>query len=390
MSEGPMSDAPGGSAPRLATPLTLRSVTLGNPVVISPMCQYSAVDGMAGEWHRVHLGRFAMGGAGLVIVEATAVTEQGRITPGDLGLWDDRQVAPLRGIAAMLKDLGAVPGIQLGHAGRKASTQRPWQGHGPLGAEDAARGEPPWPVVAPSPLPVADGWQTPHQLDRDGLAGIVEAWRTAALRALDAGFEVVELHCAHGYLLHQFLSPLSNTRNDGYGGDFAGRCRFPLEVARAVRAVWPDDKPMFVRISATDWIEGGWTLEDSVVFARDLKALGVDVIDCSSGGMVGVSATAAAVPRHPGFQVPFAETIRREAGIATMAVGLILDGPQAEAILRDGRADLVAIGREALADPNWPLRARQQLTGDGNFDGWPEQAGWWLGRRARTLDRKAG
>jgi 2,4-dienoyl-CoA reductase-like NADH-dependent reductase (Old Yellow Enzyme family) len=294
----------------------------------------------------------------------------------------------LRGIAAMLRDLGAVPGIQLGHAGRKASTQRPWQGHGPLGAEDSARGEPPWPVVAPSPLPVAEGWQTPHQLDRDGLAAIVEAWRTATLRALDAGFEVVELHCAHGYLLHQFLSPLSNTRNDGYGGDFAGRCRFPLEVARAVRGAWPDDKPMFVRLSATDWIEGGWTLEDSVVFARDLKALGVDVIDCSSGGMVGVSATAAAVPRHPGFQVPFAETIRREAGIATMAVGLILDGPQAEAILRDGRADLVAIGREALVDPNWPLRARQQLTGDGDFDGWPEQAGWWLGRRARTLDRK--
>ncbi|MGF7177660.1 NADH:flavin oxidoreductase/NADH oxidase [Azospirillum doebereinerae] len=374
--------------PRLATPLALRSVTLRNPVVISPMCQYSAVDGMAGEWHRVHLGRFAMGGAGLVIVEATAVTEQGRITPGDLGLWDDRHVGPLRGIAAMLRELGAVPGIQLGHAGRKASTQRPWQGHGPLGAEDAARGEPPWPVVSASPLPVADGWPTPHQLDRDGLAAIVEAWRTATLRALDAGFEVVELHCAHGYLLHQFLSPLSNTRSDGYGGDVAGRCRFPLEVARAVRGAWPDDKPMFVRISATDWIEGGWTLEDSVVFARDLKALGVDVIDCSSGGMVGVSATAAAVPRHPGFQVPFAETIRREAGIATMAVGLILDGPQAEAILRDGRADLVAIGREALVDPNWPLRARQQLTGDGDFDGWPEQAGWWLGRRARTLDRK--
>nr|WP_274389922.1 NADH:flavin oxidoreductase/NADH oxidase [Azospirillum doebereinerae] len=383
-----MSGVPGAPVPRLATPLALRSVTLRNPVVISPMCQYSAVDGMAGEWHRVHLGRFAMGGAGLVIVEATAVTEQGRITPGDLGLWDDRHVGPLRGIAAMLRELGAVPGIQLGHAGRKASTQRPWQGHGPLGAEDAARGEPPWPVVSASPLPVADGWPTPHQLDRDGLAAIVEAWRTATLRALDAGFEVVELHCAHGYLLHQFLSPLSNTRSDGYGGDVAGRCRFPLEVARAVRGAWPDDKPMFVRISATDWIEGGWTLEDSVVFARDLKALGVDVIDCSSGGMVGVSATAAAVPRHPGFQVPFAETIRREAGIATMAVGLILDGPQAEAILRDGRADLVAIGREALADPNWPLRARQQLTGDGDFDGWPEQAGWWLGRRARTLDRK--
>ncbi|RUQ66383.1 NADH:flavin oxidoreductase/NADH oxidase [Azospirillum doebereinerae] len=383
-----MSGVPGAPVPRLATPLALRSVTLRNPVVISPMCQYSAVDGMAGEWHRVHLGRFAMGGAGLVIVEATAVTEQGRITPGDLGLWDDRHVGPLRGIAAMLRELGAVPGIQLGHAGRKASTQRPWQGHGPLGAEDAARGEPPWPVVSASPLPVADGWPTPHQLDRDGLAAIVEAWRTATLRALDAGFEVVELHCAHGYLLHQFLSPLSNTRSDGYGGDVAGRCRFPLEVARAVRGAWPDDKPMFVRISATDWIEGGWTLEDSVVFARDLKALGVDVIDCSSGGMVGVSATAAAVPRHPGFQVPFAETIRREAGIATMAVGLILDGPQAEAILRDGRADLVAIGREALVDPNWPLRARQQLTGDGDFDGWPEQAGWWLGRRARTLDRK--
>lgn len=385
--ESPSTGETPAALPRLCRPVALRGTTLRNPIVISPMCQYSAVDGEAGDWHRVHLGRFAMGGAGMVMVEATAVTEQGRITPGDLGLWDDRQVPGLRGIAGTLKGLGAVPGIQLGHAGRKAATQRPWQGHGPLAAADAARGEPPWPVIAPSPLPVADGWPMPAELDRAGLAALVEAWRTAAARALEAGFEAVELHCAHGYLLHQFLSPLSNRRTDGYGGDPAGRCRFPLEVAAAVRAVWPVDRPMFVRISATDWIEGGWTIEDSVAFSRDLRDLGIDVIDCSSGGMTGVSATAAAVPRHPGFQVPFAGRIRREAGIATMAVGLILDGRQAEAILRDGEADLVAVGREALADPNWPLHARQQLC-DGRFNGWPEQSGWWLARRARTLDRE--
>ncbi|MDW7557644.1 MULTISPECIES: NADH:flavin oxidoreductase/NADH oxidase [Azospirillum] len=385
--ESPSTGETPAALPRLCRPVALRGTTLRNPIVISPMCQYSAVNGEAGDWHRVHLGRFAMGGAGMVMVEATAVTEQGRITPGDLGLWDDRQIPGLRGIAGTLKGLGAVPGIQLGHAGRKAATQRPWQGHGPLTATDAARGEPPWPVIAPSPLPVADGWPVPAELDRAGIAALVEAWRTAAARALEAGFEAVELHCAHGYLLHQFLSPLSNRRTDGYGGDPAGRCRFPLEVAAAVRAVWPVERPMFVRISATDWIEGGWTIEDSVAFSRDLRDLGIDVIDCSSGGMTGVSATAAAVPRHPGFQVPFAGRIRREAGIATMAVGLILDGRQAEAILRDGEADLVAIGREALDDPNWPLHARQQLC-DGSFDGWPEQSGWWLARRARTLDHK--
>ncbi|WP_035684283.1 NADH:flavin oxidoreductase/NADH oxidase, partial [Azospirillum brasilense] len=297
--ESPSTGETPAALPRLCRPVALRGTTLRNPIVISPMCQYSAVNGEAGDWHRVHLGRFAMGGAGMVMVEATAVTEQGRITPGDLGLWDDRQIPGLRGIAGTLKGLGAVPGIQLGHAGRKAATQRPWQ-HGPLTATDAARGEPPWPVIAPSPLPVADGWPVPAELDRAGIAALVEAWRTAAARALEAGFEAVELHCAHGYLLHQFLSPLSNRRTDGYGGDPAGRCRFPLEVAAAVRAVWPVERPMFVRISATDWIEGGWTIEDSVAFSRDLRDLGIDVIDCSSGGMTGVSATAAAVPRHPG------------------------------------------------------------------------------------------
>ncbi len=376
-----MSDA----LPRLMTAVDLRSVRLRNPIVISPMCQYSAVDGMVGDWHRVHLGRFALGGAGLIIVEATAVTEQGRITPGDLGLWEDRHIPGLRGIANLVADLGAVPGIQLGHAGRKASTQRPWQGHGPLDAADIARGEPPWPVVAPSPSAQADGWPVPRELDLVDLAGLTGAWRRAARRALDAGFEVIELHCAHGYLLHQFLSPLSNQRRDGYGGDRAGRCRFPLEVVEAVRAVWPADKPMFVRISATDWIAGGWTLEDSVAFARDLRERGVDVVDCSSGGMTGASTTALPIPRDPGFQVPFAATVRREAGVATMAVGLILDGVQAETILRDGQADLVAIGREALADPNWPLRAQQQLVGAADFTSWPVQAGWWLTRRARTL-----
>ncbi|QCO12413.1 NADH:flavin oxidoreductase/NADH oxidase (plasmid) [Azospirillum brasilense] len=300
-------------------------------------------------------------------------------------LWDDRQIPGLRGIAGTLKGLGAVPGIQLGHAGRKAATQRPWQGHGPLTATDAARGnalagDRSEPAARRRWLASAGGaGPRRYRRPRRGLAD-------RAARALEAGFEAVELHCAHGYLLHQFLSPLSNRRTDGYGGDPAGRCRFPLEVAAAVRAVWPVERPMFVRISATDWIEGGWTIEDSVAFSRDLRDLGIDVIDCSSGGMTGVSATAAAVPRHPGFQVPFAGRIRREAGIATMAVGLILDGRQAEAILRDGEADLVAIG--GSAGRSQLAAARRQQLCDGSFDGWPEQSGWWLARRARTLDHK--
>ena len=258
--------------PLLFRPLSLRGVPLRNRIVISPMCQYSAVDGLASDWHLVHLGRFALGGAGTVFVEATAVHPRGRITHGDLGLWSDSQIPPLRRIARFLAEHGAVPAIQLAHAGRKASMQRPWHGNGPIDDTDTARGEDAWPVVAPSALPMDEGWLVPHELSPAEMAELREAWRQAAVRALESGFEIVELHAAHGYLLHEFLSPLSNRRGDAYGGDHAGRMRFPLEVAETLRAVWPQDRPVFVRVSAVDGIEGGWTLEDTVAFARELKA----------------------------------------------------------------------------------------------------------------------
>ena len=371
--------------PLLFRPLSLRGVPLRNRIVISPMCQYSAVDGLASDWHLVHLGRFALGGAGTVFVEATAVHRDGRITNGDLGLWSDAQVPPLRRIARFLAEQGAVPAIQLAHAGRKASMQRPWHGNGPIDDMDRARGEDAWPVVAPSALPMDEGWLVPHELSPAEMAALREAWRQAAVRALESGFEIVELHAAHGYLLHEFLSPLSNRRGDAYGGDRAGRMRFPLEVAETLRAVWPQDRPVFVRVSAVDGIEGGWTLEDTVAFARELKARGVDLVDCSSGGLAG-SATAARVPRGPGFQVPFAERIRREAEVMTMAVGLIIEPQQAEDILKKGQADLVAIGREALFDPNWPAHAELALGASRDpFASWPVQHGWWLERRERAL-----
>ncbi|MFC3229339.1 NADH:flavin oxidoreductase/NADH oxidase [Marinibaculum pumilum] len=373
---------PSPARPVLLAPLSLRGLTLRNRLAISPMCQYMARDGVANDWHFAHLAKFALGGAGTVFVEATAVAEEGRITHGDVGLWDSSQVAPLRRIAAFLRAHGAAPAIQLGHAGRKAGTQRPWHGNGPLGDLDRARGEAPWPVVGPSPLAAAAGWPVPRALDRDDMARLREAWRSAALRALDAGFDVVELHCAHGYLLHQFLSPLSNRRGDAYGGDLAGRMRFPLEVAQAVRDAWPAERPMFVRISARDWEEDGWSLDDSVVFARALAARGIDLVDCSAGGLGG-SATAARVPRWPGFQVPFAARVRRDAGIPTMAVGLITEPRQAEAVLAEGQADLVAIGREAMVDPNWLLRAERDLDPEAGFAAWPQPYGWWLDRRER-------
>lgn len=375
---------PSKTRPLLFTPVRLRGVELHNRLVISPMCQYCASDGLADDFHLVHLGKMAMGGAGLVFTEAIAVHEHGRISHGDLGLWHDGQTAPLRRVTDFLRRFGAVPAIQLAHAGRKASMQRPWNGNGPLDERDFAAGDTPWPVVAPSALPVGDGWLVPHALSISELGTLKEAWRSAALRALDAGFEVAEVHAAHGYLLHEFLSPLSNRRSDAYGGSLENRMRFPLEVVETVRAAWPADKPLFVRISAVDGIDGGWTLDDSVLLARALAERGVDVVDCSSGGLAG-SATAARIPRGPGFQVPFAEAIRREARVATMAVGLILDAEQAEGVLRAGAADLVAIGREALFDPNWPLHAEQALCGDERFLSWPRQYGWWLARRAAGL-----
>jgi 2,4-dienoyl-CoA reductase-like NADH-dependent reductase (Old Yellow Enzyme family) len=372
--------------PMLFTPIKLRDLTLKNRIVVSPMCQYSAKDGFVTDWHFVHLGKFAQGGAGAVFVEASAVEPHGRITYGDVGIWSDAHTAPLKRIASFIKSQGAAPAMQLAHAGRKASMQRPWHGNGPLDASDLKRGETPWPIVAPSAIPMDEGWLTPSALSTDDLAKLREAWRLAVLRSLDAGFEILEIHSAHGYLLHEFLSPLTNKRNDAYGGDRSGRMRFPLEVAETVRSVWPQEKPLFLRISSVDGLDGGWSLDDSVAYARELAARGVDVIDCSSGGLIG-SATAAKIPRGLGFQVPFAERIRKEAGIKTMTVGLIVEPRQAEAVLQGGQADLIAIGREALFNPNWPLHAQYALAGSAGdvFADWPQQYGWWLTRREPGL-----
>ncbi|ODT21875.1 MAG: NADH:flavin oxidoreductase / NADH oxidase, partial [Hyphomicrobium sp. SCN 65-11] len=302
------------TTPRLFTPLAIRDVTFKNRIVIAPMATYSAVDGIAQDWHLAHLGRFALGGAGCVMVEATAVTDQGRITNGDLGIWSAEHAKPLKRIAAFMKQQGTIPAIQLAHAGRKGSMQRPWHGNGALTAEDLARGDKTWPIVSAVAEPMAPGYIVPQALSVADIGQLVQDWAAAAGRAVDAGFEMIEIHNAHGYLAHQFLSPLSNKRNDAYGGDFAGRTRFPLEIAEAVRKAIPKGMPLFLRVSAVDGIDGGWTMDDTVAYAKALKARGVDVIDCSSGGLVG-SATAARVKRSWGFQVPYAERVRREAGI---------------------------------------------------------------------------
>jgi 2,4-dienoyl-CoA reductase-like NADH-dependent reductase (Old Yellow Enzyme family) len=368
---------------RLFEPLTIRSITLPNRLMVSPMCMYSANDGMANEFHFVHLGQFALGGFGLVMVEATAVEPQGRITYGDLGLWSDEHVEPLARIASFLKKHGSIPAIQLAHAGRKASMQRPWEGDGPLGDTQFAQGESPWPVVGPSSIAFNDGWLLPHELSVADLNELKAKYVSAVHRAVKAGFELIEMHAAHGYLLSTFLSPLSNKRDDSYGGSREARFRFPLEIARAMREAWPSHLPMFVRVSAVDYIEGGVTIEDTVEFAKLLKEIDIDVVDCSSGG---VSPTGIP-PKAYGFQVPFAEQIRREVDIATAAVGLITKPEQAEEILAAGQADLIAIGREALVEPHWPLRARSVLNENGSnrFEKWPVQYQVWLSKRERVI-----
>jgi 2,4-dienoyl-CoA reductase-like NADH-dependent reductase (Old Yellow Enzyme family) len=375
----------------LFQPIKLRDVTAKNRILISPMCQYSAIDGVPNDWHLVHLGKFAQGGAGIVMTEAIAVAPEGRITHGDIGLWHDGQIASLKRIAGFLGDNGAVPAIQLGHAGRKASMQRPWFGNAALNADDRARGDLPWRVVAPSAIPMDEGWLMPHELDLAELKSLREQWRLATLRAVEAGFELLEVHCAHGYLLHEFLSPLSNRRTDAYGADRQGRMRYPLEIIETVRAAWPADKPLAVRISTVDGVEGGLELADQVAFAVEAKARGVDLIDCSSGGLLG-SATAARIPRGYGFQVPYADQVRKQAGIATIAVGLITHPQQAEDILAQGHADVVAIGRQVLFDPNWPLHAQLALGAHGGevFESWPKQYGWWLERREPGLRKLDG
>jgi len=371
--------------------ISIRQIKARNRIVVSPMCQYSALDGAVTDWHLVHLGKFAQGGAGIVFVEATAVEKRGRITHGDTGIWDDAHIAGLQKISSFLKNQGAVPAIQLAHAGRKASMARPWYGNGPLTQADAERGDAAWGTVAASETPIGEGWIAPRAFKGGDFEILLNAYRQAVRRAHAAGFDILEIHAAHGYLLHTFLSPLSNTRTDQYGGARENRMRFPLEVARAVREAWPAARPLFARVSSVDDVEGGWSLDDTIAFARELKALGVDVVDCSSGGILG-SATAATktlVPRVPGFQIPFAERIRKEAGIKTMAVGLILTAEQAEQALQAGGADLIAVGREALYDPNWPAHAAQALGADPQMEGWPVQYGWWLTRREGLL-RKLG
>lgn len=375
------------SEPRLFAPLTLKSVTLPNRVVISPMCQYSAQDGVANDWHFAHLAKFALGGAGAVILEATAVTPEGRITRGDLGLWDDAQIEPLRRITKYLSEHGAVPAIQIGHAGRKASAQRPWHGNSSLTCSGTVYGDAPWPTVSASPLPVSEGWPIPSELTELQLENLCTAFADATRRARSAGIQMLELHAAHGYLLHQFLSPISNARDDQFGGSLENRMRFPVAVAKAVRNAWPEALPLLARISCVDGVDGGWSMDDSVAFSYALKKIGFDVIDCSSGG-IGGAATAARPPRDLGFQVPMAQKVRKETGLPTMAVGLIIDPQMAEAIVRDEKADLVAIGREALHNPFWPRHAAQDLSDRGrDYAGWPDQYGWWLERRQAVLDR---
>ena len=371
----------------LFEPYTLRSVTLKNRIVISPMCTYSAAsDGFATDWHFVHYGQLAIGGAGMVMLEATSIEARGRHCYSDLGIWSDEHIPPLRRIAQFIKAQNCVPALQLQHSGRKASAGRPWHGAKPLTEEDVRlRGEHPWKTVGPSPVPYTRGAPVPDELTSDEMNALKGAWVAATKRALEAGFEVIEVHAAHGYLLNQFLSPLANYRTDCYGGDLAGRMRWPLEVIQAVRAAWPKDKPLFVRVSSVDGTEeGGWMLDDTVAFARELKAIGVDLVDCSSGG-IGGAATMNRLARSPGFQVPFAERVRHEAGIPTIAVGLIMTPELAADVVDSGRADLVAIGREVLVDPNWPCAARTQLEPERGYVDWPAPNNWWLDKRAQIL-----
>src|SRR5258708_7016010 len=337
----------------LFDPLAIRDITFANRVFVSPMCQYASTDGYASDWHFVHLGSRAVGGGGLVLTEATAVVPEGRISPQDVGLWIDDHIEPLGRVARFIHEQGSVAGMQLAHAGRKASRYAPWAGHGTVPESEGGWNN----VVAPSALRFTDGYPTPRALTIDSIQNIVSAFASAARRACEAGFRVIEIHAAHGYLIHEFLSPLSNRRTDSYGGSLENRTRMLREVVAAIRGSWPERAPLFVRISATDWIDGGWNIPQSVGLARQLRELGVDLIDCSSGGNV----LHAKVPVGPGYQTQFAEQIRREANILTGAVGMITSPIQAEHIVGTGQADAVIIARELLRDPYWPLRAAREL-----------------------------
>jgi 2,4-dienoyl-CoA reductase-like NADH-dependent reductase (Old Yellow Enzyme family) len=345
----------------LFEPLKIRDVVLSNRIGIPPMCQYSAHDGIATEWHFVHYGCRAVGGAALMIIEATAVVPEGRISPGDLGIWNDEQIEPLARIERFARQQGCVAAVQLAHAGRKASVGLGWEAQRALDQRDGG-----WEVVAPSSLPFDEGYAVPRELDEAGIGRVLAKFGAGARRAREAGFQAVEIHGAHGYLLHQFLSPLSNQRADAYGGSFENRTRLLREVVTAVRAEWPERLPLLVRISATDWMDGGWNADETVELSRKLKALGVDLVDVSSAGLVPTTK----IPAGPGFQTEFAARVRREAGIATAAVGLITSPTQADHIVRTGQADMVLLGREILRNPYWPLGAAQAL---GHAAPWPQQ-----------------
>lgn len=371
----------------LFDPFKLRGVSFKNRVVVSPMSQYRAKNGYANDWHMVHLGRFALGGAGLVYAEATAVEDRGRRTHGDLGLWEDGQIEGCKKITAFLEAEGAVPGVQLGHAGRKASERRPWHGETPVTSEDTAeRGEAPWEAIGPSPIPYADGWPAPQEMSEADIADVIEAFGQAARRSYEAGFKMIEVYAAHGFLVHQFLSPIANQRNDSWGGSLENRTRFGVEVAKAIRANWPDDLPLSFRLSATDWLDGGLEVDETIEITKALKGAGVDMIDCSTGGIGGKERPRRMVIEQ-GFQVPFASQVRNGADIATMAVGFLWDAIRCNEIVENGEADMVALARELLDDPNWPLHAAAELGADEGNAMWPEESGWWLNKRDRLVKK---
>ncbi len=372
--------------PLLFRPIQLRELILSNRIVISPMCQHAAEAGHATPWHLVHLGKFALGGAGLILTESTAVDPRGRIGTADLGLWKDSQIEPLKAVVDFVHANGGAIGVQLAHAGRKAGSQPLWEGGAALSEARLASDEEPWQRLGPSPLPAGPGWSAPEVLDHEGIDNVIQSFVDATVRAEQVGFDVVELHFGHGYLVASFLSPNANHRGDEWGGSLDGRMRLALEIARRVRAVWPELKPLFCRLSAVDGSVDGWSLDDSIVLARELARCGVDVIDCSSGGLT-EETRALPVPRGLGFQVPFSERIRHEANVKTQAVGMIVDAKQAEEVLAQGKADLIALGREALFDPYWPHHAAISLGVDPGYERWPIRHGVWLAKRAPGLAR---
>ena len=368
----------------LFNPIRVRDLEIKNRAVVSPMCQYSAKDGYINDWHVSHLNQFAMGGVGLVFTEATAVEKRGRITHGCTGLWSDKQMEGMGNIVSQVKARGSAIGIQLAHAGRKASISRPWEGDCPLSEREFAKGEHNWDIVGPSNVPFGDNWLIPHELSTSEIKDLIENWVKAAQRADKVGFDTIEIHSAHGYLSHSFLSPMSNKRNDEYGGSVENRCRFTVELADAVRSAFPKEKPIFLRVSAVDGKKDGWSIDDTITLVKKLKDVGIDVIDCSSGGIAGYGENNLPLPT-PGYQVAHAASVKRETGIMTQSVGLITDPAQAETILRSGSADFIALARELLSDPYWVRHAAEALDEDDYFHDMPIQYGYWLEMRSRGM-----